>query len=339
MRPPRCCSSTSTGRSWTRAGAAGGRWSGRSSASMGAATDSLRGAVAFGGMTDRAIARAGLLAIGAEPSAEAIDAVLRRPTFAALGRGARRRGEAFVHAGHRGPPSTRRTASGAAVGPRYGQRARRGRGSSSGGWGSTHRFAFGGFGCDDEARPALLRAGRRCGGPRRSGAPLAACRVVVIGDTPKDVAAAHAIGAECIAVATGSFTTGRARRRVRARVRVPAISRPPLRSRPCSPGALTRRQDDNRVGGPSFAHLESASGARALIARTTSMTSPSGESSAAVPGCGPRTGRVRKCTGASPPRSWGCPPPVAGRVGGRPRYVWGAVWGTKKGRRRGACEG
>jgi phosphoglycolate phosphatase-like HAD superfamily hydrolase len=29
--------------------------------------------------------------------------------------------------------------------------------------------------------------------------------VVVIGDTPKDVAAAQAIGAECLAVATGPF--------------------------------------------------------------------------------------------------------------------------------------
>ena len=29
--------------------------------------------------------------------------------------------------------------------------------------------------------------------------------MVVIGDTPKDIAAARAIGAECIAVATGSF--------------------------------------------------------------------------------------------------------------------------------------
>jgi phosphoglycolate phosphatase-like HAD superfamily hydrolase len=30
--------------------------------------------------------------------------------------------------------------------------------------------------------------------------------VVVVGDTPKDIAAAQAIGAESIAVATGSFT-------------------------------------------------------------------------------------------------------------------------------------
>jgi phosphoglycolate phosphatase-like HAD superfamily hydrolase len=35
----------------------------------------------------------------------------------------------------------------------------------------------------------------------------AECRVVVIGDTPKDIAAAQAIGAESLAVATGPFTS------------------------------------------------------------------------------------------------------------------------------------
>ena len=35
--------------------------------------------------------------------------------------------------------------------------------------------------------------------------PLSSCRVVIIGDTPKDVAAAKGIGAECIGVGTGAF--------------------------------------------------------------------------------------------------------------------------------------
>ena len=33
------------------------------------------------------------------------------------------------------------------------------------------------------------------------------CRVVIIGDTPKDVAAAKVLGVECLAVATGSFSS------------------------------------------------------------------------------------------------------------------------------------
>ena len=65
-------------------------------------------------------------------------------------------------------------------------------------------FAFGGYGSDHGDRPTLLRIGAERGAARLR-APLATCRVVVIGDTPKDIAAAHAIGAEAIAVATGSF--------------------------------------------------------------------------------------------------------------------------------------
>jgi phosphoglycolate phosphatase-like HAD superfamily hydrolase len=38
------------------------------------------------------------------------------------------------------------------------------------------------------------------------GVPLEQCRVVVIGDTPKDVAAARGIGATCIGVGTGNFS-------------------------------------------------------------------------------------------------------------------------------------
>jgi phosphoglycolate phosphatase-like HAD superfamily hydrolase len=63
-------------------------------------------------------------------------------------------------------------------------------------------FAFGGFGCDAEDRAELLRAGARRGA-EALGVTYAECRVVVIGDTPKDVAAALAIGAVCVGVGTG----------------------------------------------------------------------------------------------------------------------------------------
>src|SRR5262249_45889233 len=63
-------------------------------------------------------------------------------------------------------------------------------------------FDFGGFGCDAEDRIELLRIGAERGA-RKLGLDLDGCRVVVIGDTPLDVAAALAIGAECIGVGTG----------------------------------------------------------------------------------------------------------------------------------------
>jgi phosphoglycolate phosphatase-like HAD superfamily hydrolase len=70
--------------------------------------------------------------------------------------------------------------------------------------GLAEQFAFGGYGSDHAERPALLRVGAERGAARL-GRALADCRVVVIGDTPKDIAAAAAIGAESVAVATGSF--------------------------------------------------------------------------------------------------------------------------------------
>jgi phosphoglycolate phosphatase len=63
-------------------------------------------------------------------------------------------------------------------------------------------FAFGGFGSDHEDRVELLRIGVARGAARLSRAAHA-CRAVVIGDTPLDVAAARAIGAASLAVATG----------------------------------------------------------------------------------------------------------------------------------------
>jgi phosphoglycolate phosphatase-like HAD superfamily hydrolase len=67
-------------------------------------------------------------------------------------------------------------------------------------------FSFGGFGSDHSERAELLRVGLRRGmwhaatDDEESGA-----RAVVIGDTPHDVHAARSIGAECIAVTTGSY--------------------------------------------------------------------------------------------------------------------------------------
>lgn len=66
-------------------------------------------------------------------------------------------------------------------------------------------FSFGGFGSDAEVRVEVLRIGAERGA-EALGVPRSECRVVVIGDTPKDVAAAQGIGAECIGVATGSFS-------------------------------------------------------------------------------------------------------------------------------------
>jgi phosphoglycolate phosphatase len=67
------------------------------------------------------------------------------------------------------------------------------------------KFSFGGFGDDHELRPELIRRGAERGAATL-GVELVAARVVVIGDTPKDVAAAQAIGAESIGVATGGFS-------------------------------------------------------------------------------------------------------------------------------------
>lgn len=72
-----------------------------------------------------------------------------------------------------------------------------------GGW-----FPAGGgaFGSDHESRDALVpialgRAGRGAGdGDGRD--------VVVVGDTPRDIACARAGGARCVAVATGSYAAG-----------------------------------------------------------------------------------------------------------------------------------
>ncbi len=70
-----------------------------------------------------------------------------------------------------------------------------------------HHFPFGAYGCDHADRNrlgpiALERAALHTGNS------FTAEQTWVIGDTPKDIACAHAIGARCLAVATGQFTAG-----------------------------------------------------------------------------------------------------------------------------------
>jgi phosphoglycolate phosphatase-like HAD superfamily hydrolase len=67
-------------------------------------------------------------------------------------------------------------------------------------------FPFGGFGSDAVARADIVaRAIER--GCAAAGRRLSPREVLVVGDTPRDVAAAHANGVRCIAVATGSYDT------------------------------------------------------------------------------------------------------------------------------------
>jgi phosphoglycolate phosphatase-like HAD superfamily hydrolase len=69
-----------------------------------------------------------------------------------------------------------------------------------------HRFPFGGFGSDAGDRAELVRIGIARGRERLGARALSRDQIVVIGDTPKDVAAAHAAGAWAVGVATGSHS-------------------------------------------------------------------------------------------------------------------------------------
>jgi phosphoglycolate phosphatase-like HAD superfamily hydrolase len=157
----------------------------------------------FDGMTDRAIVRQGLEAIGAPTSDEAIDAFLGA-YLAVLEAEVAATSGYKVHAGMREAVEAALAREGFAVGLGTGNIERGARVKLARG-GLDDAFAFGGFGCDHEHRPTLIEIGARRGA-ERLGVPLASCRVVVVGDTPKDVAAAQAMGAESLGVGTGNFT-------------------------------------------------------------------------------------------------------------------------------------
>ncbi len=157
----------------------------------------------FGGMTDRAIARDGLARAGVEASVAAIDGLIARYLghLEATVPGAERYRvlAGVVRLLDRLAPLAH-VALGLGTGNvERGARIKLARGAL---W---ERFAFGGFGSDAEDRGELLACGARRGASRL-GVSVEAARVIVIGDTPRDVAAARAISAEVIAVATGGFT-------------------------------------------------------------------------------------------------------------------------------------
>ena len=156
-------------------------------------------AFSFAGMTDRAIARAGFLAVGESATAERIDALIAAYLQSL-------HGEIGTSDGYRVLPGVTqvvaqlRQRAGCAIGlgtgnVRPGATVKLQRG------GLAEHFDFGGFGCDHEDRAELLRIGAERGAARLGHDP-ARCRVIVIGDTVRDVRAALAIGAACVAVGT-----------------------------------------------------------------------------------------------------------------------------------------
>lgn len=158
--------------------------------------------VRFAGMTDPSIVRAGLRAAGLpaedQAIAEVLEAYLERLPAELLARPPRvLEGVVTVLDAVAG-----RAAVGVGTGNvEAGARAKL---DAVGLW---PRFGFGGFGSDHEDRAELLRVGAQRGAAVL-GQTMASCRIVVVGDTPRDVAAARAIGAECLAVATSYYDQG-----------------------------------------------------------------------------------------------------------------------------------
>ncbi len=158
----------------------------------------------FSGMTDRAIARQALVAISIEPTEASIAAVLTRYLeLLSVEVKQSDRAKYRVHPGMAEAVNAGLAAS-MAVGLGTGN-IREGAMTKLRQVELHHLFRFGGFGDDHELRPELIRRGAQRGA-EHLGVALEEARVVVIGDTPKDVSAAQAIGALSLGVGTGEYT-------------------------------------------------------------------------------------------------------------------------------------
>ncbi|MGC4070729.1 MAG: HAD hydrolase-like protein [Polyangiaceae bacterium] len=153
------------------------------------------------GMTDPLILKAGLAAIGASHREDLLDALLET-YLASLEHELLSDSSVTVLEGVTEMLSALPTmglpiAVGLGTGNvEAGARAKLGR------CGLSSHFDFGGYGSDHELRSELLRIGAQRGAARL-GRPVEQCRTLVIGDTRRDIDAARAIGAECLAVGTG----------------------------------------------------------------------------------------------------------------------------------------
>ncbi len=161
-------------------------------------------AINLGGMTDRAIVRHGLTAIGVQATEPSIDALIAKYLEYLADEVSRVEEHRYVvHAGMREAIDAGR-ARGMAIGLGTGN-VREGARIKLSRVGLHGAFDFGGYGDDHELRPELIRRGAERGAAKL-GVSLEDARVVVIGDTPHDVTAARAIGAQCLGVATGGFS-------------------------------------------------------------------------------------------------------------------------------------
>jgi phosphoglycolate phosphatase-like HAD superfamily hydrolase len=161
----------------------------------------------FAGMTDKAIVRDGLLSLGKRFACETELQAEMDATLAFYLRVLEEEAAAAPTGGIRVHDGIIRALDLAEAGPEVALglgtgNLREGARIKLGHAGIYHRFTFGGFGDDSIDRSEILASGARRGAAQL-GKPLQACRVVVVGDTPRDIAAAEAIGAACVAVATG----------------------------------------------------------------------------------------------------------------------------------------
>jgi phosphoglycolate phosphatase-like HAD superfamily hydrolase len=158
------------------------------------------------GMTDRAIVRAALRSIGRDAEEAEINAILVRYLEILADEVAGVASDKYrIHRGIEPALEAAAACPNVALGLGTGN-IREGARVKLTRVGIYERFAFGGFGGDHEERTELLRVGARRGA-ERLGTLAENCRVVIVGDTPKDVAAATNLGAESVGVATGRFST------------------------------------------------------------------------------------------------------------------------------------